>query len=149
MVSISTTPTLVCLFLIIFLGVQLKYGVSGAPLLPTKVTVEITNRLTNKNLTVHCKDKNTDLGEHQINVGQTYSFSFFPKYFIPSTLYFCHFVWSEENHYFDIYVQSRDEYCTKNNCSWDIVATGPCKSNSAIRDCFPWNKPNAERRLFV
>jgi len=152
MVSISNTTSVVCLLLTIFLGVQLKYDVSGAPLFPTEVTVEMTNRLTNRNLALRCKDKNNDLGVHQINVFQTYSFSFFPKNFFSSTLYFCHFVWSEGNHYFDIYMQERDGYCDKNHkCSWDIIEAGPCKNTKASLDCFVWNKPVAAagRRLLV
>ena len=120
MVSIFNTITLVCLFLTIFIGNRhLKCSVSGSPIVvvPTKVTVEITNRLTDRYLAVHCKDKNNDLGVHQINVGQTYSFSFTPNFVFPSTLYFCDFTWLEGFHYFDIYVQLRDQYCNKFKCS--------------------------------
>jgi len=152
MVSISNTTTFIFLFLAIFLaGIHLKCVVSSSPIVivPTKVRVDITNRLTNRYLSVHCKDKNNDLGVHQINVGETYSFSFFPKYWFPSTLYFCNFAWLEGYYYFDIYVQYRDQYCNKFKCSWDIVATGPCKTSDRNRDCFPWNKPADGRILFV
>jgi len=152
MVSISNTTTLVYLFLALFFGgSHLKYCVSGSPIVvvPTKVTVEITNRLIDRYLAVHCKDKNNDFGVHQINVGQTYNFSFTPNFVFPSTLYFCDFTWLEGFHYFDIYVQRRDQYCNKFKCSWDIVATGPCKTNDPSRNCFPWNKAAAGKRLLV
>ena len=67
MVSIFNTTTLVCLFLTIFFGGRhLKCGVSGSLLVvvPTKVTVKITNRLTDRYLAIHCKDKNNDFGLH-------------------------------------------------------------------------------------
>ena len=152
MVSIFNTTILVCLFLTMFFGGRhLKSGVSGSRIVvvPSKVTVEITNRLTNRYLAVHCKDKNNDLGVHQIGVGQTYSFSFTPNFVFPSTLYFCDFTWLEGFHYFDIYVQHRDQYCNKFKCSWDIVATGPCKTSDPSRNCFSWNKHAVAKRLLV
>ncbi|WVZ14000.1 hypothetical protein V8G54_011566 [Vigna mungo] len=135
-----------CLFLAIFVGVQLKCGESGVPVLPTKVTVQITNRLSERYLAVHCKDKNTDLGVHQLNVGETYSFKFFPKYYFPTTLYFCHFTWLEADHYFDIYVQDRDGYCSDNTCIWEIFADGPCRTNKDPRHCYGWNPPSAAQQ---
>jgi len=105
--------------------------------------------LTDRSLAIRCKDKHHDLGLQQLNVGGKYIFSFYPNYFLSTILFFCHFVWLEGDHHFDIYVQSRDGYCHHDKCAWDIVATGPCKSNSEIRDCFSWNTPKAERRLFV
>ncbi|WVZ14631.1 hypothetical protein V8G54_012197 [Vigna mungo] len=128
-----------CLFLAIFVGVQLKCGESAFPVFPTKVTIEIKNRLTQRDLTVHCKDKNTDLGVHKLNVGEAYSFQFF----LPTTLYFCRFTWLEGDHNFDIYVQDRDGNCTANTCLWEISATGPCRTNRLPPLCFGWNPPSA------
>jgi len=58
---------------------HLQCVVSDGPIIffPTKVTVKIINRLINRYLTVQCKDKNTDIGVHQITVGQTYRLTFF------------------------------------------------------------------------
>ncbi|KAG2383880.1 uncharacterized protein HKW66_Vig0256880 [Vigna angularis] len=135
-----------CLYLAIFVGVQFKCGESLGglpPVLPTKVTVQITNRLSMRYLAVQCKDKHSDLGVHQLNVGETYSFQFFPKFYFPTTLYFCHFVWLEGDHYFDIYDQDRDGYCKGNTCIWEIFPTGPCRTNKDPRQCYGWNPPPA------
>jgi len=72
-------------------GVQLKCGESIAPILPTRVAVEIINRLVDRYLVVQCKDKHNDFGMQQLNVGETFSFRFFPKYYYPSTLFFLSF----------------------------------------------------------
>jgi len=140
MVSISNTTVVVCLFLTIFFGVQLKYGMSGAALLPHKVRVEITNRLTDRHLVVKCKDKKNDLGVHQLNVGEKYSFTFLPSFFFRTTLYFCHFTWLEEDHYFDIYVEDRDTQCDHNVCSWEIFPNGPCRILTTGQKCFKWSR---------
>ncbi|XP_014524517.1 S-protein homolog 5-like [Vigna radiata var. radiata] len=132
-----------CLFLAIFVGVQLKCLESGIALRMDAVTVQITNRLSERYLAVHCKDKHNDLGLHQLNVGETYGFKFYPELIFPTTLYFCHFTWLEEDHYFDIYVQKRDGYCNSDICAWDILPTGPCRTNKDPRQCYGWNPPSA------
>ena len=148
MVLMSKIRAMFCLSLIILLGVQLKCG-SGVPLIPHKQTVQITNRLVDRYLGVQCKEKQHDLGVHQINVGESYSFKFYPNYFFDITLYYCHFVWLEGDHYFDIYDEHRDDYCDKNLCSWEIFATGPCKFEFGSRKCFKWNKLAAGQRLLL
>ena len=129
---------------------QFECGESGSPLLPTKVTVEITNRLTDRYLAVQCKDKHHDLGVQQLNVGQTFSFNFYPNFFLTSTLYFCHFVWLEGDRYFNIYEEDIDGYCDHHHtCYWDILATGPCKYQPGPRRCFRWNPPALRKRLLL
>ena len=124
------------------LGLHLKCNVSAIPIFPTKVTVEITNRLSMKHLDVHCKDKHHDLGLITLNVNATYSFRFYPNYYLPRTLYFCRFEWLDSDYHFDIYVEKRDGYCIHNryHCSWDILENGPCKITHGHPRCFTWNK---------
>ena len=137
--SISKIMIILCLLVVV--GVKLKGSVSAVPLFPTKVTVQITNKLSTKQkqLDLRCKDKHHDLGLIKLNINQTYSFRFFPEYFIPTTLYFCHFVWSNGDHHFNIYVEERDFYCSHYRCSWEIIENGPCKIKPESRQCFMWN----------
>ncbi|KAG2383879.1 uncharacterized protein HKW66_Vig0256890 [Vigna angularis] len=138
-----------CLFLAIFVGVQLKCILVGVQLkCGESVTVQITNRLNMRYLAVQCKDKHNDLGLQQLNVGETYSFKFEPQIILPTTLYFCHFVWLEGDHYFDIYVQTRDTFCSNkgSTCIWDIFPTGPCCTNKDPRQCYGWNPPSAAQQ---
>jgi len=79
-------------------------NVIDTPIFPTKVTVEITYCLTDRSLVVRCKDKHHDMGLQQLNVGEKYIFCFYPNYFLPIILFFCHFVWLKGDHHFDIYV---------------------------------------------
>ncbi|KAF7820250.1 S-protein-like protein 5-like [Senna tora] len=93
---------------------------------PLKVRVEIINSLTQpQDLTLHCKDKHHDLGEHTLRTGEMYSFKFKPNFIVKATLYFCGFRWSSDPslHHFDIYDERRD-YCSR--CTWKIMETGAC-----------------------
>ncbi|KAG2383876.1 uncharacterized protein HKW66_Vig0256920 [Vigna angularis] len=134
--SISKMMRIFCL---LFLVLQLTGIVTAIPFFPTKVSVEITNKLSRKDLHLHCKDKHNDLGIVELKVNETYSFRFYPQFFFPSTLYFCHFTWLYGDHRFDIYVEYRDLYCIHNLCSWEILENGPCKiKKSGKRECFAW-----------
>ncbi|TKY50489.1 tRNA pseudouridine synthase B [Spatholobus suberectus] len=117
----------------------LKGSKSG--LLPSKVTVEMSNNLTLMQLDLHCKDKHNDLGPQTLNDGDTYSFRFRPNAFADVTLYFCRFAWIGTVYHFDIYDQERDKLsCDDNCCSWQIFEEGPCKIKERSRECFKWNE---------
>jgi len=136
--SISKIMIILCLLVIV--GVKLKGGgVSAVNLFPKKVTVQITNKLSMKQLDLHCKDKHHDLGLITLNVNETYRFRFYTQFFTLTTLYFCHFVWSNGDHHFDIYVQKRDLFCFHYRCSWEILENGPCQLAPGTRHCFMWN----------
>lgn len=94
-------------------------------------------------LTVHCKSKNDDLGIHLLHPNEEYEFSFHPMFFWRHTLFFCSFQWPGAFHYFDIYVQKRDQdTCTI--CSWKILQDGPCRHNPFTKqydNCYKWNPP--------
>ena len=52
--------------------------------------VIILNEMTASTLTVHCKSKDDDLGEHVLHTGDNYNWSFRENFWI-STLFWCHF----------------------------------------------------------
>ncbi|KAG2383875.1 uncharacterized protein HKW66_Vig0256930 [Vigna angularis] len=133
---------ILCLILVLLL--QLKGKITATPILPTKVSVEITNKLNMKHLIVNCKDKHNNLGVIELYVNETYTFRFYPNYIFPQTLYFCHFTWLYNDHHFDIYVEYRDLWCTHNVCSWEIFENGPCKIKPESRQCFSWDKVYAK-----
>ncbi|CAI0418538.1 unnamed protein product [Linum tenue] len=107
---------------------------------PTRVTV--INMLTAKSdLTIHCKSKDDDLGEHVLPYQQSFAWNFRPNFW-QTTLFFCSFAWqgSGDSHSFDIYVQRRDQSrCV--DCRWAITENGPClyKWRSSDYDvCYPF-----------
>ncbi|KAF7815397.1 S-protein-like protein 5-like [Senna tora] len=107
---------------ILVVTAMLPFG-KAIKLIPLKVTVQIINNLTQpQDLTLHCKDKHHDLGEHTLKSGKMYEFTFRPNFFYKATLYFCGFAWSSDPslHRFDIYDERRD-YCAK--CTWKISET--------------------------
>ncbi|KAB5514863.1 hypothetical protein DKX38_028769 [Salix brachista] len=58
-------------------------------------------------LTIHCKSRNDDLGQHVVPFGGEYTIDFCPNFW-GTTLFFCGMSWSREAHWFDIYDASRD-----------------------------------------
>jgi hypothetical protein len=128
----------VSMLLTILIALQFKDGESGFGIFD-KVTVSVTNKLaSNDQLGIDCKDKNYDFQFQTLHFGETYTFTFHPSLFGRS-LYFCSFSWINGNHYFDIYVQKRDQEGDKMN--WIIKDSGPCKIKDGSIDCFQWN-PN-------
>jgi hypothetical protein len=126
------------MFLTILVALQFKESKSTLPGF-RKVHVTITNNMTYQ-LGVDCKDKNYDFGYQVIKFGESYTFKFKPTLIIGKSLYFCHFNWYSGEHYFDIYIQKRDQDCG-NNCNWVVKESGPCKIKDGSIDCFQWN-PN-------
>lgn len=140
MVTISSKMVLVVsLLLTIFVVLQLKNGESF--LISDKVTVFIKNNMTKYKVDVDCKDKNYDFGLRTLLPEQTYFFTFRPSSFgLDASLYFCSFSWVNGFHYFDIYVQPRDEYDCIKQCHWTVNEFGPCKVSNESSDCFQWSR---------
>jgi hypothetical protein len=108
----------------------------------TPTHLNITNGLgAGLDLTIHCKSKDDDLGQHVVPFGGEYTIDFCTNFW-RTTVFFCGMSWSSEFHWFDIYDASRDPYC--GDCNWTIQATGPCvdyyKYIWKEFVCYPWNK---------
>ncbi|XP_028772384.1 S-protein homolog 2-like [Neltuma alba] len=134
-------PSMKSLLLVLAMVVMVGGGKAWIIKAP-KVTVKIQNGLSqNQDLTLHCKSKDDDLGEHTLQNKASYKFSLRPRFFIHSTLFFCSFWWPSNTslHYFDIYVEDRDWWC--NLCAWTISESGACIYDELTRqtDCYPWN----------
>ncbi|XP_008223961.1 PREDICTED: uncharacterized protein LOC103323728 [Prunus mume] len=102
--------------------------------------IRITNGLgPDVDLSIHCKSADDDLGEHLIHYETVYGFDFRIKIF-GGTQFFCSFQWPGQFHWFDIFIQDRDN-CE--NCAWLIKADGPRRFNSETRsydDVYQWNE---------
>jgi hypothetical protein len=110
-----------------------------------KVTVYVANNMTGYQLGIDCKDKHHDFGYQVLKFGENYIFRFRPSFLIKRSLYFCSFTWINGFHYFDIYIQTRDESDCKDECHWLVKESGPCKVKSGSIECFHWN-PDVDRR---
>ncbi|XP_021607741.1 S-protein homolog 5 [Manihot esculenta] len=95
-------------------------GVIGLPYTQIR-TVNITNNLgANIELNVHCKSKNDDLGQQQIPYKDFWYFKFRPNFW-GTTLFYCSMNWEQISHWFNIYVDARDNpKCII--CQWSIQA---------------------------
>ncbi|XP_038698049.1 S-protein homolog 5-like [Tripterygium wilfordii] len=91
--------------------------------IPKKVTTHINNDLgPGIDLTLHCKSKEDDLGEHVLQYhDQGYEFRFRPNIW-GSTLFFCSFSWQGGPiHWFDIYDYRRDDDGSKMELQWYFI----------------------------
>lgn len=111
--------------------------------IPPPVTIFLINKLSgSRSLGVHCKDKNHDLGFRIIGPGKTGYFTLQPNTYAVIVDYWCLFKWvgDSHNHYYDVYVQERDEQACKKKCVYEIHESGPCKPFlNRPPQCFPWN----------
>ncbi|XP_059460333.1 S-protein homolog 2-like [Corylus avellana] len=106
-----------------------------------RATVTINNALGNTTqLQVDCKSKDDNLGQHQINTGANYSFTFRPS-LSGTTLFTCNFTWALNAYSFEIYNQHRD-HTNCRACVWQIKTNGPCEysyETETYKLCYTWN----------
>ena len=128
----------VVVVLVVFLASSLCDG-----RLVDKVNVKVINGLSDgKDLNVHCKSGDDDLGPRRLRSNQFFDFSF-GLHFFGKTLFFCRFWWGNEAHWFDIYDDPRDEHRCLERCWWVVKENGPCLLNSQTGEydlCAEWNK---------
>ena len=105
--------------------------------------LQISNYMETE-LNVHCKSKNDDLGPHTLAPHGSYTFKFRPNFW-NSTQFFCKFIWKDGSHWFDIYIQTRDQHECVKHCNWFITKTGNgmCRliegEAHSVSKCYPWN----------
>lgn len=111
--------------------------------LKSKIYVKIINQLDgNLPLTVHCKSKDDDLGNHVLPFNGTTAFHFRPNFF-DTTQFWCRFDWQDQSKIFDVYKAGRDMSKKFTNFNWGIKASGPCMQDLVSEHfdkCFKWNK---------
>ncbi|WCJ36771.1 Plant self-incompatibility protein S1 family [Euphorbia peplus] len=90
-------------------------------------TVHVTNDLgPGKNLFIHCKSADDDLGRHDLH-NLLLQFS---TQFLRDTEFYCFFEWDSESHWFNIYIYERDRFLCSEGvngiCRCMVKAHGPC-----------------------
>lgn len=95
-----------------------------------QVQVDITNRLgSGKNLTIHCRSKDDDLGEEVVENGGVYAWSFKTNAW-GTTLFYCDLNWEGMSGFsFDAYSFRRDFVRCKSSCSWLVAKEGVYQRN--------------------
>ncbi|PRQ37174.1 putative plant self-incompatibility S1 [Rosa chinensis] len=102
--------------------------------------ITISNGL-DKDLTVHCKSGDDDIGAKTLPISGVYEFSFKPRVLPKTTLYFCSFQWEDHFHYYDVYYEGID--CSE--CMYSVKALGRVASicwynwETQKDDCFLLN----------
>ncbi|KAL9239538.1 hypothetical protein vseg_013848 [Gypsophila vaccaria] len=108
-----------CLALILVLVLVIKTANSQ------KITVHVVNALPdNEPLTVHCKSKDDDLGQHTIGVTQEVNWTFHENFFL-TTLYYCDMWWSKARGHFDVFTSDGkilEDACKLKDCRWEVRA---------------------------
>ncbi|KAK8508637.1 hypothetical protein V6N13_116157 [Hibiscus sabdariffa] len=109
---------------------------SRAGILPYKAQVLIYNYLARgTDFIVHCKLKDDDLSIQHIAYDNYCQFNYHLRLF-GNTLFFCSMQWNGTTHWFDIYVQARDEVIC-NSCVWKVRTDGPCLF-AYYGTCYKW-----------
>jgi hypothetical protein len=114
---LSKVKNVMILFLVI--------GLCLCTLVECKKHVSIKNRLgSGKNLSIHCKSGDDDLGAQNIADGQEYGFSFNVNFF-RTTLFFCSLAWEKVPQYhIEAYSYAKDHVRCDSGCSWIVAAEG-------------------------
>ncbi|KAI4357607.1 hypothetical protein L6164_001545 [Bauhinia variegata] len=111
-----------------------------------KIKVDIFNDLEGGSiLTLHCKSKDDDLGFHTLQSGQSYQFTFRPRFIFGDTLFFCGFAWPDDPslHYFVVY---HERYNDCIYCPWRVHKQNICGPRDPVPNddpyigCYPYNK---------
>ncbi|CAA7018405.1 unnamed protein product [Microthlaspi erraticum] len=118
---------------------------SAQSLLFSSKHVTIINKLvTRARLTVHCNNKEDDLGTVYLGPGDTFDFTFRVN-LRHTTVYTCNFAWPGNTATFDIFRADRDDnpnskvgVCSE--CIWSIYEPAPCRDrrDGGQPNCFPW-----------
>ncbi|EOA17820.1 hypothetical protein CARUB_v10006221mg [Capsella rubella] len=112
----------------------------GFTLFPKTVVTVTNNIIPQTPLTISCKSRDDDLGEHVLLFGEGFQWKFRPAWF-RQTFFTCKFVWNNQTKWFDTYRPDREKgNCLR--CYWSIKADGPCISgyfDKHSNRCFPWN----------
>lgn len=94
-----------------------------------KYEMHIINNLPNSILRLHPQSKDNDLGYHNLNNGQEFTWSFHVN-FPSTTLYFAHFWWNQKQKSFDVFeIGLGMDYCgyniiALNRCYWYVKEDG-------------------------
>ncbi|KAK9755483.1 hypothetical protein RND81_01G028800 [Saponaria officinalis] len=92
-----------------------------------KYIVHVVNDLPNNEaLKVHCKSKDTDLGEHILGTSQEVNWSFRVNVFC-TTLYYCDMQWSKAHGRFNVFEgidADLTKACNYKDCSWRVRVDG-------------------------
>ncbi|CAL0317300.1 unnamed protein product [Lupinus luteus] len=121
------------MFVTIFVTIQMVYVEAFNIGIAKDERVTFFNNLTVP-LVVSCRDKDRIVEYETVDPGNGYSLKFTVFTLIPSSLWYCNFVWLREDHNFNIYVQKRDR-CSRSGCVWYIKEEGPCKVGG---ECYKW-----------
>lgn len=101
--------------------------ISTQPLTKWKVTV--ANQLSSGHtLLVHCKSKDDDLGDHMLQVGQSFSWKFKVN-FLANTLFWCNLRTSSNKHVsMEVFWPESHDWlgyrCNYETCNWDARDNG-------------------------
>ncbi|XP_015867633.1 S-protein homolog 5-like [Ziziphus jujuba] len=138
----NTTQILQWLLVVVFLVVVAN---TTSRRIEAKTLVTMANLLgPDLVMNVHCKSKDDDLGPHSVPYKvANYSFRFEPNLW-ETTQFWCRFLWTGGDHYFDIYIDTRDALKCNEICTWKIYTDGPCMYDRYKEEyslCHDWNPP--------
>ncbi|WOH13998.1 hypothetical protein DCAR_0933513 [Daucus carota subsp. sativus] len=128
MVRFTSATSIFCVFVYLLMTTCLS-----------KFHINITNRLPNPPLILHCKSKDDDLGYHNLTINQLYTWSFRDNFW-DTTLFWCNFWYNRKHAGFDVY--NRHIRCD-NTCYYEARIDGFYLSKTqepgSWQKISPWN----------
>lgn len=127
------------MLLVTLLAATVRQSNGGLNITPKRVVVITNNTSEGRfHLTVHCKSKDDDVGEHVPSPNQSYSFSFYDKLFV-QTLFYCSFKWNNGGLHWS-YIQDVTKCST---CYWSILESVACLRYDYEKSqptCYGWTR---------
>ncbi|OVA10709.1 Plant self-incompatibility S1 [Macleaya cordata] len=136
------------LVLVIFAILLVSESNSSKNFMVPTVHVSIVNEIADKQiLTIHCKSKDDDLGEHKLEYGQDFHWKFHINLF-GTTLYWCSMWWTDSNGRliqgsFDTYKADRDWIRCGRHCKYPVRQDGVYgywEETQIYKLVYPWPK---------
>ncbi|KAL7163767.1 hypothetical protein ACSBR2_039814 [Camellia fascicularis] len=81
-------------------------------------------------LTIHCKSKDDDLGQHDLGFHSSFTWHFKANLFIDNTLFYCYMFWNGVSGSFDVFREGRDKGRCAERCWWSIRTDGAYSLNA-------------------
>ncbi|KAI7981499.1 hypothetical protein LOK49_Contig35G00005 [Camellia lanceoleosa] len=92
--------------------------------------MNITNDLgAGITLTIRCKSKDDDLGQHDLAFHSSFTWHFKANLFIHNTLFYCYMFWNGVSESFDVFREGRDKGRCAERCWWSIRTDGAYSLN--------------------
>ncbi|XP_012834500.1 PREDICTED: uncharacterized protein LOC105955330 [Erythranthe guttata] len=99
------------------------WSTTTACFITTKFHVHMVNKLKSPQLRLHCASKDDDLGYHNMNENEDFTWHFCDS-FVSNTLFYCTVQWKNKRASFDAFRSKKSDECADATCYYEIWEDG-------------------------